>query len=178
MGNFLAGISTSYLDYIYNNIGDGIKEIFSYYTYAFTFGIIVSFTFFTFISSLITTLIQFRKSKDGKKSDFDTNSIKKYLKSKKSSKLESITILLILFAIFTLIISMSIKHHYTYNAIIYIEKSLDILAPKLNENERLKLRAEYRMINSYESFEKFNTEIILLAKEKNIKIPEFKIIVK
>ena len=75
-------------------------------------------------------------------------------------------------------ISISIKHHYTYNAIIYIEKSLDILAPKISEQDRLELKAEYRYINSYKKFKSFNDKIIKISKETNTVIPEFKLIVK
>ena len=177
LGNFFAGISSTYLDYIYGNIGDGIKEIFSYYSYAFLFGITILLCSLTFFSTLLMTIFQFRKTT----SDNDKEkiaSLKEYLKSTKTSKYEAIVMTVITFAMFLLVISMSIKHHYTYNAIIYIEKSLDILAPKISEKKRLELRAKYRMIGSYESFAEFNSDLISIAKEKNITIPEFKLIVK
>ena len=95
-----------------------------------------------------------------------------------SSKYESIVMTLVTLSLFLFVLSMSIKHHYTYNAIIYIEKSLDIIAPKISENQRLELKSKYRMINNYDSFVTFNNNIISLAQEKNIKIPEFKLIMK
>lgn len=181
IGNFFASISSNYLNYIYANIGDGIKEIFSYYTYAFTFGISIIFCFFLFSGTLIITVLKHFKKNSVENVEENGESLKNKLKKIKSYngfKYDYILITIISGAMFIYVISATIKHHYTYNAIIYIEKTLDILAPKIDENTRLQLRAEYRMINTYDKFIAFNNKLIFISKEKKIVIPEFKIIVR
>lgn len=177
IGNFFASISTSYLDFIYENIGDGIKEVFSYYTYAFTFGLAIMMCFFIFITSSLISFIKMTKN--------DTSEAKENIKLKlnkikafKSFKYDHLIITFMSLVLFIYALSATIKHHYTYNAIVYFEKTLDILAPKIDENRRLELKAKYRTVNSYDSFTLFNNELIEIAKEKKIKIPEFKIIMK
>ncbi|MCT4173045.1 hypothetical protein HZP56_08610 [Elizabethkingia anophelis] len=170
LGSFFAKFSTSYLNYIYENIGDGIKEIFSYYTYVISF---VSFFTFTVLIYILPSLrFLFRIKND------NTNmALNKYPNIYKSKLLYIFNIITTMFLLIYMI-SISIKHHYTYNAIIYIEKSLDILAPKISEQDRLELKAEYRYINSYKKFKSFNDKIIKISKETNTVIPEFKLIVK
>ena len=80
--------------------------------------------------------------------------------------------------LFSYVLTTSIKHHYTYNLIIYIEKSIDIVAPKINEQQRLELKANYRLIDNYEKFESFNQKLNDIANEKNIDLPPFKFILK
>lgn len=80
--------------------------------------------------------------------------------------------------IFCYILTSAIKHHYTYNLIVYIEKSIDIVAPKINEQQRLELKAKYRLIDNYDKFKIFNEELNNVANEKGIELPPFKFILK
>ncbi|MCF2218860.1 hypothetical protein H9Q08_06060 [Chryseobacterium sp. PS-8] len=179
LGNFFSYFSDSYLNFIYENIGDGIKEIFSYVIYSITYSLFILLLFLSFILTLSNTIKTF-KQKPTNVDDLKLNEDNPKLEEINritNNKFFNVFQLAITIFVFLFSVSLSIKHHYTYNAIVYIEKSLDILAPVLSEQERLILRAEYRNINDYEKFKKFNSKIKVIAKERKTPIPDFKIIV-
>lgn len=177
IGGMFSSWSSSYLNYLYANIGDGIKEIFSYYTYAFIFGSGIVVVLLLTIKVIIDTAQLFLSM------DKEDSKIEKELKPKKKQslwirkiKFSLVTVYLLITV--TYILSTTIKHHYTYNAIIYIEKSLDIVAPVVSELERLKLKAQYRQVNSYERFEVLDSKLKYISEKHKIDLPQFKIIVK
>ncbi len=187
LGNLISSVFTSYLDFLYDYIGDGIKEVFSYYVYVIFYGIIVglllilSMEMITQIFSNDPISLIFEK-KDSS-SDVIETSLDVTKTSSKSNNFFKRKIIKVIFTLmilffFSYTVSVIIKHHYTYNAIIYIEKSLDIVAPVISEQKRLQLRADYRLINTFEEFKKFDAELKVIAGQNDLELPEFRIIMK
>lgn len=58
--------------------------------------------------------------------------------------------------------SNMIKKIETYKTIQLIEKSLDIVAPYVSNQELKELRSEYRQINSYAKYIEFKAKLIVL----------------
>ena len=93
----------------------------------------------------------------------------------------SLTILLILAIPFT-------KALYKNEAAIFIERSIDIIAPCIEEKRVLELRGEYRGIDNFEKFKSLTDTLRVLAKDSNdpknlskcpsgydVSLPEFKL---
>jgi hypothetical protein len=178
IGNFIASLSKSFVDYLYENTGDGIREIFSYLPYTLVGIIFLVPTLFL----MIYTISSFYKSFKTKKNiEIESKKEKKEEIKKRTRKIHKFELFVMSIAaslIFCYFLSKFIKDHYTYNLTIYIEKSLDIVAPYLNNQERLILKANYRLIDNYEKFNYFNKNLDSIAKENNIVLPKFELIVK
>ena len=71
---------------------------------------------------------------------------------------------------------MFIQESYTRKACIFIERSIDILAPSLDNETILKLKAEYRSIDNANKFYALEAKLRLLEKEKHVKLPKFTVI--
>lgn len=66
LGNLLASFSKSYVDFLYSDVGNGIREVFSYYPYALTYGAFIIFTLLVAILSLRTVYKSFLKKPEPK----------------------------------------------------------------------------------------------------------------
>ena len=84
----------------------------------------------------------------------------------------------IVYAVITIptIISSLVISKYTHEASIFTERSLDILAPHIDEQKRLQLKAMYRQVSNAKTFYAMFDELQNIAETKNITLPEFKIV--
>ena len=180
-------ISSSYSDYLFSSVGNGTKEIFSYHLYTF---FIIIFLFFLSFSPFIV-LKQWRdmlekienykhkliNEKDDERSEDQIlkQLLEKEYEVRRNKKI--IKWIVIPISLFTVLLTISstIKTFYTYSSINYLEKSFDILAPYIEEKEILKLRSEYRFIDSKDEFNNLNLKLKKIAEDANIDLPEFKI---
>jgi hypothetical protein len=62
---------------------------------------------------------------------------------------------------------------YEWRAVTFVERSLDILAPKMAESERLRLRAQYRSIGSAGDFYALEDALRGEATKQSVTLPEF-----
>ena len=75
-----------------------------------------------------------------------------------------------------LFIASVIGDLYQYRAILYIERSIEILSPAIPNEKYLELRAMYRSIDNKEKFIELDNKLQKLATELKIKLPEFKVV--
>jgi len=173
-GIFFSSISDSYRDYLYENVGDGIKEIFSYHIYGLIFGVALIFLITSVVFSVTITIRDFLSFKVPLRRSGAMKALNPIFRNKFFGILISLTGILAVLSL----ISNIVKHHYTYNTIIYIEKSIDILSPEISPKEKLILISKYRQINNYEKFNLFNEVLIEIANEKNVQLPNLDFVVK
>jgi len=62
---------------------------------------------------------------------------------------------------------------YTVRAALFVERSIDILAPKLTTNQTLHLRAQYRSVNDANKFYQLEDSLKKLAQESGTELPRF-----
>jgi hypothetical protein len=70
-------------------------------------------------------------------------------------------------------VSRIITQTYNNDAIVFVERSIDILSPSLTRQEILQLRASYRLVSDASSFYELHDEIIDYGKTKSLEIPSF-----
>lgn len=62
---------------------------------------------------------------------------------------------------------------YSTSAVVYLERSIEILAPSLSVADHMKLRASYRAIERRDQFVVLHEQLISTAKAKSVEIPKF-----
>ena len=72
-------------------------------------------------------------------------------------------------------ISRIIITEYTNSGIVFVERSIEILSPVLDNKEILHFRADYRSVKDANTFYKLYDNLQSVAKEQSIEIPEFNI---
>ena len=68
-----------------------------------------------------------------------------------------------------------IKDRYNNNAVVFLERSIEILSPNYDTKITLELRAEYRSIENASDFYLLYDKIIALGNQKNIRLPNFEV---
>lgn len=74
---------------------------------------------------------------------------------------------------FVVYLFLFVQDSYERRAIVYSQRSLDILAPRVTEQERLSLRAEFRSIERAAAFYAFDAHIHRLADQTGVRLPAF-----
>jgi glucan phosphoethanolaminetransferase (alkaline phosphatase superfamily) len=95
------------------------------------------------------------------------------IKAYKRSKLLSVFTAPILLVICLLYLHIFIRVSYTHKAVVYVERSIEILAPYINNQERLRLHGLYRSVDNAEKFYELYNTINEKAKNKSIKLTTF-----
>lgn len=62
---------------------------------------------------------------------------------------------------------------YSRKAALFLERSIEIVAPYLNERARLELRAQFRSIETASDFYQLDTRLRVIARENSAKLPKF-----
>lgn len=65
---------------------------------------------------------------------------------------------------------------YTRGAGVFVERSIEILAPNIPPDKHLQLRARYRSVDTPQKFYDLHDELQTLAKEKSVTLPKFSVI--
>jgi len=73
----------------------------------------------------------------------------------------------------TLQIAALYKNAYTSDAIVFVERSIEILSPQIEHESILKLRASYRAVSNRSQFTALHQELRSYAKDKNVELPAF-----
>jgi len=78
--------------------------------------------------------------------------------------------------ILTLIVVLVVGDVYTREASVFVERSIEILTPSIPPDKVLQLRSKYRAVDSAQKFYDLNDELLTIAKEKNVALPQFSVI--
>jgi hypothetical protein len=65
---------------------------------------------------------------------------------------------------------------YTRKAEIFIERSIEIVAPTIPPERVLQLRAKYRAIDSAQKFYDLRADLLIIANDNKVTLPQFKVI--
>ena len=65
------------------------------------------------------------------------------------------------------------RNSYTSEAIVFIERSIEILSPQIGTDSVMRLRANYRAISNRKQFIALYRELSIYAKANNVELPAF-----
>ena len=172
----------SYIDALHINIGKGTDQyISSSYTLLYMFFILALITFILYVA--FSALVRIRPTGKTKPMTKLGSKVVK-IKERSNSNYLLITFLFISMFIagfFIIMVSYDYtKNNYNNDAVVYIERSIDILAAYSDTKEINLLKARYRAIDgacTFQTFEKYLNEVKKSNQNKitqdNIKLPSF-----
>ncbi len=163
-----------YFDYLHKDIGKAFHEesgefLRTIYN-CFLFIVIIALPFITY--KLRKKALSFEGT-NGPKQKIDL--------SKRISLLKKTTKMLFVFTIFYSVIacpflfSSIIAENYNNTAIVFVERSIEILSPRLKNEEIIQLRADYRSISDAISFYQLFDRLNSIAESEEIILPKFSI---
>jgi hypothetical protein len=176
-GNLFVEISShfysGYIDSLYENVGKR-GSVLQYISSIF----IITFIIFVPVFYLIIFLRIYKRLKrsevsedDNKKIDFTTKLVISLMKSKKRIYVFILAITLPISLVYTNILIKEITNISANN---YIERTLEIIRPNIEESQYILMRSEFRQIDNKEKFESLYFKIKGIALQENIKLPKSK----
>lgn len=166
-----------YSNILHSNIGKGPQ------TYIHSIAVLLLFFFISGLWLVIfiytTTLMQHKEKpqaqeQEHEKCETDAEQIPNEVQRRKNRLFRYKIPISILITSFY--ISNMFEVAYSAKASIYIERSIDILAPKIPPEKVLDLRAKYRLIDNAEKFYALDSELKTIASETNSTLPAFTVI--
>lgn len=73
----------------------------------------------------------------------------------------------------TILLADAYRNSYLVSASVYLERSIEIVAPHLSGNEYLRLRASYRSITTREQFMRLHQQLVEDARINSVQLPAF-----
>lgn len=182
-------LSSTYLESIYEDIGKGLQERSASLLYSSFSGIFVGFWLavpFEIHSrwKRLTTKVSLLKAKIKAVEENDTaillvdeespvEVIGEALRFARNLKI--LFWALVVFAPLSIAFQLTglYRSAYTSTAVVYLERSIEILAPHVGSSEHLRLRAAYRSVASREQFLQLHQQLTNYAKTQNVVLPAF-----
>jgi hypothetical protein len=170
----LASTFHGYVDYIHGDIGKGLSGRFVLLS-----PLAILMFFITFPWLLILYYYRMLESTLREISDQKENrppSTEDEIKIKIQGRKKKIARLMIPLACVSSILYISelIETTYTYKAALFVDRSIEILAPYVSSKDVVSLRSEYRSIDSADKFYTLEEKLRAHAKSSNITLPKFK----
>ncbi|MEM9554504.1 MAG: hypothetical protein AAGC60_09605 [Acidobacteriota bacterium] len=169
LGTAVGKVFGTYFDFLYARVGRGLWGELSLLPFLLlTFGILAAnvggFIYFIFLTRFR------RKMRTGMaKSPVTTMSILAFF-----SHGFGFWIIISVVIFNTLIYSHDIlRTVYRIKAVVWVERSIEILRPHVDHSKFLELRAAYRSIDSAESFYRLHRDLEYVSSEVDVKLPEF-----
>ena len=162
-------INDGYYDIMHHNIGKGLHE-----ENAVFFRIL--FSAMLAAAVLILPFMAFKVHK--RLSSIESEDSEKYsplfsISGKRRSKYFLIFTILYALVSFPFMVSRMITQQYNNDAVVFVERSIEILSPGLEHSNILQLRANYRSVSDASSFYNLYDEIVDYSEAKSIDIPSF-----
>lgn len=150
-----SGVSVGFRNELYDRVSSGaivsmLRLPFAVTALAF---VLVPLAYFVRLFSIL--YVKNRK-KDSEGTDRSSVQISRIVVRKYIISAYAITVLMYFF--------VSFKYVYTANAAMQIEKSIEILAPYIEDKQRLELRSKFRSIKDYDDYHLLHSELEMLAK--------------
>jgi hypothetical protein len=165
-GNFVIEIasllSEEFKNGLYDKVSNGSMVAFLRVPVVISIGLIVAFPFALLFSSV---LAKYADSIKVKRTSPDQAISKKEVKHNFRIALAALMLFFYVFVIF--------QSLYMTSAANFVEKSLDIVAPHITENEYLKLRSQFRSVKSAQDFYNLYDALKIIEKTSNVELPEF-----
>jgi len=169
--HIFASIFSSYVEILHEDIGKGLNEKYSFFLVVLLFSMIIISVIFILI--FLTASYRYLKNYLlGSATNKHVAKVDKQTRLKRFKK--RIIIYFLLYMPLIIIYStMIFDIVYEHKAIVFIERSLEIVAPYITNNELLLLRSKYRSISSAKEFYELEDELRSISAKKYINLPEF-----
>lgn len=194
IASLFSSLSDSYANSLYENVGKGSTGVIGILVLnPYTFIQLLLMT--TPLIALISETVLFIKiSKLHTKRNYDENNINdngnKELKDynskntlekipeKKINRLRCFLLISypICLGLFLWILSNSVRDAYSYDAVIYVERSIEIVSPKISDQELKELKSLYRQIDNRDKFTELNSLLVEISKKNNLNLPKISIL--
>ena len=181
--------SGTYLESMYAEVGKGLHESNASFLHSSVSGLFVGFWFilplsvYSMLSQYKKRIVEFRaklkaidngdpvaSSPEDKKSDQMLTDVARI--ARKLTVLFWVLVVVTPLAV-TFQIATLYRNSYTLEAIVYVERSIDILSPQIDSDSILRLRANYRAISNRKQFVALYQELSNYARAKNVELPAF-----
>lgn len=169
--NIFASFFSSYVEILHKNIGQGLNEESSMILLSIFLATIMLIGIFLFLY-IFNSYRHLKKSLIGSNKKLDAPKIDSQTRLKRFKK----KIIFYFFAIIPLIFMYAMIFFtidYQHRAIVFIERSIEIVTPNITTNDLVVLRSKYRSINSAKEFYELETELRNISLKYHIKLPEF-----
>ncbi|UXD87209.1 hypothetical protein [Thalassolituus hydrocarboniclasticus] len=164
-------LNAGYYDLLHINIGKGLHEESGiFFRLLFSYVLASAVLVLPFLAH--KTYKRAASIKDRKKKEEEDIDKSIFSVQKKSRLIFIFTIIYAVIA-FPIMISRIITQEYNNEAVVFIERSIEILSPELTSSEIIRLRADYRAISNAESFYSVFDNMQKIASKKNIELPSF-----
>lgn len=166
-------LNEGYYDLLHENIGKGFHEdhdaFFRTVYYSIFIVLIISIPFFSY------KVCQRAESLDSDKGKPKISINKRVGKIQKTVRYTFIFSIVYSLLALPFFVSRLIVIGYNNEAIVFTERSIEILSPKISQSEILALRASYRSVSDAEGFYQLYDVLENNYKKHGIELPEFKI---
>lgn len=174
---FVASLMSGYLDSLYAQVGAAYTDSFSILPFVALASVSICTPPFVVLSLHLTfKQLSHRVLRTVTPEDHLTTA---ELKSKIAKQMKRLRILLyyvltpIVFATVLMLISLAAKSIYIRQAANWLDRSIDIVAPLVSEEERLVLRSEFRGINTAANFYVLYDKLNAISARNGRELPKF-----
>jgi hypothetical protein len=166
-----------YADVLHRNIGRGQKDDMVMLPYFILMFIIVAFPW-VFIFRYTRTLKRLRAGVTSpnpqNKANLDAKAIVETLNKQRKRFLRmGVPGAILITVLYT---SMFLEDTYTRKACIFVERSIDILAPYMSSEQLLQTRAQYRSVDNAQKFYDLDARLQSIATSNKVQLPPFTVI--
>ena len=158
---------------LYKNIGIGKFDYYGLVPFVILSAFLIVFPWMMALQ-ICRSLNSIKDKMSGKKSDVDNNTEKKIIWMVKYKNY--VIAYSMIMALLSLIIYSSIFYRAIYreDAVTWVERSIDILAPYVGQDNAIKLRSEYRSVDNAQKFYSLENSLKEQATKHGVVLPEFK----
>lgn len=165
-------VSSSYVDFLHKNIGKGLREEITIYLFELVaLAGIWFFLDYGFLKPIDyywrSYQAKHRAQPEDKKPEHEA------IKLRRRRKLYLLILSPMCLISMIILFAGLVQLIYTNSAIVYIERSIEILSPYVSEQERLMLRSQFRSIHTARQFYDMRETLKSKSREKNVDIPSF-----
>jgi cell division protein FtsL len=173
-------VYSGYLDDLHANIANGNIDRYSEFLYIMLIMVCCILPWFAIVHFQYTMRSEEEKLDEFMRSDNDITLEERIKKFKKKTDIlkQKIKLLIriegVLAAFSTLIfISLATRDIYATNGAIYLDRSIEIVAPHISSTDVLQLRAAFRSIKTTADFHNLNLKLKQIAKDAKVELPRF-----
>lgn len=167
---------------MYGRIGAGFEDYFSYIPFAVWTAVLLLFPWAALlywlrgprqITARISSLIKEAHGETDEEQVTPEGLLQKVVRLRKKLLIIAIPYCVI-FNLFYM--SLLIEGIYQYNAGLYVDRSIEMLAPCISNQVFLELRAEFRSVDSAQKFYDLEKRLRVIAEEHEVALPDLWII--
>jgi TRAP-type C4-dicarboxylate transport system permease small subunit len=170
----ISSLFHGYVDFIYRGVSRNPSDYLALLPYTLIFTVLISFPWFGFLILLIRTNQLIKDIQSPIEKDNSDLTPEKLSQKVRVTRKRILFIMLPLTIISTFIyLQEVIQTIHSRKAAIFIERSIEIVTPVIDQKTRLNLRAQFRAIETAKDFYSLEDKLRKIASDNNVKLPEF-----